>query len=75
VQSHRGGVDLRERAIDGVDHQLHPREEMGERPIREECVTFHRQVWRVDLQQQALVDDEPILDAEGTGDGAHVLLL
>ena len=75
VQAHGGRVDALERAVDGVDHQLHPAEELRQRPVGEQRVALEGEVGRVDLQQQAAVDDRLVLGAQGGGDGPHVLLL
>ena len=60
-----------ERAVDGVDDELDPVEELVERPVGEQRVALHRQVGRVDLQQQAAVDDRAVLGAQRGGDGAR----
>ena len=57
-----------------VDHQLDPVEELAERPVGEEGVALHGEVGRVDLQQQAAVDDGLVLGAQRGRHGAHVLL-
>ena len=57
-----------------VDDELDPLEELAERTVGEQGVALHREVGRVDLQQQAAVDDAAVLGAQRVGDGAHVLV-
>ena len=74
MQAHPGRVDPLEGAVDGVDHQLDPGEELGQRPVGEQRVALQGEVGGVDLQQQAPVDDGPVLGAQRGGHRPHVLL-
>ena len=74
VETDVARVDPFERAVDGVDHQLDPVEEVRERSVGEQRVPLHGEVGGVDLEQQALVDDVPVLGPQRGGDGADVLL-
>ena len=74
VQADPTRVDPRQRAVDGADHQLDPRQEVGERPVGEEGVALEGEVGGVDLEQQPALDDGVVLRAQRLGDGVHVLL-
>ena len=64
VEADVGRVDAVERAVDRVDDELDPVEELAERPVGEQGVALHGEVGRVDLQQQAAVDDRAVLGAQ-----------
>ena len=49
-------------------------EELGEGRVGEQRVPLHREVGRVDLEEQAAVDDVPVLRRERGGDRADVVL-
>ena len=65
----------RERAIQGRDVGVDVAQEVGERAVGEGGVALHREIRRVDLQDEALVDDVAVLGGERVGDGDHVLVV
>ena len=74
VQATRSGVDAVERAVDRVDDELDPGEELAERPVGEEVVALHGEVGRVDLQQEAPLDDRSVLGAQRRRERADVVV-
>ena len=75
VQSHAGRFDTGQRVVDRTDHELDPREEVVEWTIGEQGVPLEREIRRVDLEQQPLIDDVSVLGPQRGRDRAHVFLL
>ena len=59
--------------IESID-ALDPLEELREGPIGEEGVALHREIGRVDLQQEPVLDDDAIFVTQRLGDGVQVLV-
>jgi hypothetical protein len=63
-----------ERRVDRSDDEVDEGEEILQRPVREQRVTLHREVRRVDLEHQPVRDDLPVLDRQRVGERGDVIL-
>src|SRR5271155_2074856 len=75
VQSHGAGIDAFEGVIDGRHDGPSPTKELLERPIGEEGVALEGEIGGVDLEEQAVIDDGPVLGGKSARDGVYELLV
>ena len=64
-----------DRRVDGVDHAVAERDEIGERPVREGVVLLAREIRAVELQQEARIDDRLVFDAQRAAERAEEFFL
>ena len=64
--------DVGERGVDGRNDAIDEAEEIAQRPVLVGHVPLHREIGAVELQQEAVVDDGFVFDAQRLAEGREV---